>query len=204
VRVIPDAFAIMTVDPGKATGISQGIFSNRGTVARTLSRAVRKGMIRASVIDGWPWEQAHFIAASWRSFEFKARIELGLPIGSVFLSVEDFQLRQMAVDLSPVEVWSALRAVQRPPTTDGWYDDVHAGQLVRCSASEAQTFATDARMREWGVYQVGLIADRRGGTRLVGDHARAALKHTCLGVNKCLEGKWPVDKQSLGPVGPSH
>jgi hypothetical protein len=201
VRLVPDVFGIMTVDPGKASGVAQGVFRSLGTERATLRRAVRKRAIRASVLDGWPWEQAHYLAVTWRSFKFKATVEWGVPVGAVFLVVEDFQLRQMAVDLSPVEVFSALRAVQRVPVTNGWHDDCDAGGLIRPSASEAKTHATDARMREWGVYDLGLKADRRGTSKLQGDHARAALKHLCLGVNKCLEGKWPVDKPSLGPLG---
>jgi hypothetical protein len=200
-RLVPEVFAIMTVDPGKATGVAQGAFRSMESERATLRRAVRKGAVRASVLDGWPWEQAHYLAASWLSFKFRMTVEWAVPVGAVFLVVEDFQLRQMAVDLSPVEVYAALRAVQRRPVENGWVDDCDAGSLVRPSASEAKTHATDDRMREWGVYDVGLKADRRGGSRLLGDHARAALKHMCLGVNKCLEGRWPVDKPSLGPIG---
>jgi hypothetical protein len=204
-RMIPDVFAVMTVDPGRATGVSQGAFRASGdpaTVEATLRRAVRKGAVRASVLDGPACEQAHYIARFWRDFRFRMTVEWGVPGAALFLVVEDFQLRQMAVDLAPVEVFAALRAVQRVPVTDGWFDDVSAGQLVRPSASEARTFGTDTRMREWGVYEIGMKADRRGGPRMVGDHARAALSHLCLGVNKCLEGKWPDDKRDLGPVGP--
>ena len=202
VKVALDAFAIMTVDPGGATGVGEGVFRNLGTVDKTLRRAVSKGMIRLAVIDGPVIEQAHFIASFWRSFKFKMTVELGVPSGQVFLDVEDFTLRQMAVDLAPVEVYAAMRAVQRVPVTNGWHDDVLPGQLHRLGASEAMTFATMERMKGWGVYQIGVNADRRGGPRMVGDHARAALAHLCTGVNKCLEGKWPDDKRDLGPVGP--
>lgn len=187
VRVVPDAFAICVFDPGKASGIAEGVFSNRGTVKLTLRRAVRKGMIRCGGVDGIAWDQGHYLAAIWRSFKFRCVVEFGLPETAVYLVVEDFQLRQMAVDLAPVEVFAALRAVQRVPVTNGWHDDVLGSQLIRESASNAKTFATGERMSTvWGV---STLATKRVTGRS-GDHAKDALRHLCSGVNKVLEGKW--------------
>lgn len=183
VVVIPDSFAIMGIDPGGTSGVAQGVFSARGTVKQTLRRAVRKGVLRATVLNAPPEEQAHYLAITWRDFRFRCEVELGIPIGAIWLAVEDFHLRQMAVDLSPVEVVAGLRAVQRVPVANGWRDDVREGGLVRPSASEAMTFATNERLKLWNVYDLG-----RG--RGYGDHARAALKHVCLGVSKVLDGKW--------------
>jgi hypothetical protein len=189
--VTPDAFGICTYDLGKATGIAQGVFSNRGTVKQTLRRAVRRGMIRCSGVDGPPEEQGHYLAAIWRSFKFRCIVDYGIPEGAVLLVVEDFQLRQMAVDLAPVEVYAALRAVQRIPVTNGWHDDVRPECLLRQSASQAKTYATGERMSTvWGVSK---LATKRVTGR-DGDHAKDALRHLCSGVNKVLEGKWPSPK----------
>jgi hypothetical protein len=185
--VIPDAFAIMALDPGGTSGLAAGVFaprpSDQPTVKQTLRRAVRKRMIQALVIDGPPERQGHRVARGWRDFTYRCNVELGLPLTDIWFVVEDFNLRQMAVDLAPVEVTAAVRTAQTAPTTSGWHDDVPEGRYVKVSASEAKTFATNDRLKLWTVYDVG-----RG--RGFGDHARDALKHVCLGVNKCLEGRW--------------
>jgi hypothetical protein len=190
VAVIPDRFALCVFDPGRATGIAQGVFRSLATERATLRRAVAKRAVRMSVLEEEPERQGHYLARIWRDFRFRMTVEYGVPEYAVLLVVEDFNLRQMAVDLAPVEVFAALRTAQVTPTTDGWHDDVRAGGLIRPSASEAKTHATDARMREWGLWGPACVADRRGGTRLVGDHARDASRHLALGVNKLLQGKW--------------
>jgi hypothetical protein len=188
--IVPDAFGIMAVDPGGKSGVAQGVFSNRETAKQTLRRALRKGMMKATVFDGAPEEQAHYIAASWRSFKYMCVVELSIPEPNVYLAVEDFQLRQMAVDLVPVEVVAGLRAVQRVPVTNGWHDDVMEGKLKRPSASEAKGYATNDRMKlVWRAMNYGSVYDLGRG-RGYGDHARDALRHVCLGVSKCLAGKW--------------
>lgn len=191
VAYVPDVFALCVYDPGRATGIAQGVFRSLATERATIRRAVAKRAVRMSVLDAPPEEQGHYLARVWRDFRFRVVVEYGVPETAVWLVVEDFNLRQMAVDLAPVEVFAALRTAQRVPTTDGWHDDVSRdGQLVRPSASEAKTHATDARMREWGLWEPACVADRRGGRRLLGDHARDSARHLALGVNKVLQGKW--------------
>jgi hypothetical protein len=177
VRVVPEAFGIMAVDPGGKSGAAQGVFLNRGTAKLTLRRAARKGVLRATVVNEEPVRTAVVLAQAWLDFRFKCVVELSIPEPNVYLAVEDFNLRQMAVDLVPVEVAAGLAVLIR--------NDVYGGPAAirRPSASEAKTFATAERMKLWNVYDVG-----RG--RGFGDHARDALRHVCLGVNKCLEGKW--------------
>jgi hypothetical protein len=188
--VVPDVFALCVFDPGRATGIAQGVFRSLATERATIRRAVAKRAVRMSVLEAEPEEQGHYLSRIWRDFLFRMTVEYGVPAGGIWLVVEDFNLRQMAVDLAPVEVFAALRACQRTPAVDGWRDDVPDGRLIRVSASEAKTHATDARMREWGLWEPACVADRRGGTRLKGDHARDASRHLALGVNKLLQGKW--------------
>lgn len=188
--MVPDVFALCVYDPGRATGIAQGVFRSLATERATLRRAVAKRAVRMSVLDAPVTEQGHYLARIWRDFRFRMTVEYGVPERYVLLVVEDFNLRQMAVDLAPVEVFASLRTAQRVPVTNGWHDDVEPDRLIRPSASEAKTHATDVRMREWGLWGPACAADRRGGTRLLGDHARDASRHLALGVNKVLQGKW--------------
>lgn len=189
VAVIPDAFAIMGVDPGGKSGVCEGAFTNRGTAKQTLRRAARKNAVRCCVLDGPPEEQAHFLARFWRDFKFKMVVEWGIPEPYVLLAIEDFQLRQMAVDLAPVEVTSGLRTLQHVPVTQGWFDDVRPECLFRPSASESKSYATNERLKLWGLWEV-----TRG--RGYGDHARDATRQVCLGVSKVLDGKWPGEVKS--------
>jgi hypothetical protein len=189
VAYVPDVFALCVYDPGRATGIAQGVFRSLATERATLRRAVAKRAVRMSVLNAPVTEQGHYLARIWRDFRFRMVVEYGVPESCVWLAVEDFNLRQMAVDLAPVEVFASLRTAQRVPLTDGWHDDVREGGLLRWSASQAKTHATDARMRDWGLWSLACEADRRGGTRLLGDHARDATRHLALGVSLGLQGK---------------
>lgn len=181
---LAETFGIMAVDPGKATGAAAGIFrrsgaGEQGSVKATLRRAVRKGAINCIEIDSPYWEQAWELAGTFQSFKYKCNVEYGIPVASILLVVENFALRQMAVDLAPVEVASALRAVQVTPSSEGWHDPAE-GVLFRPNPSEAMSYATNDRLRGWGVYPL-----TRGS-----EHKRDAIRHLCLGVERVIAGKW--------------
>jgi hypothetical protein len=182
--VVPEAFGIMAVDPGGKSGVAQGVFSNRVTAGQTLRRALRKGMMKATVVDEDPVRTAVVLAQAWLDFRYRCVVELLIPEPNVYLSVEDFQLRQMAVDLVPVEVAAGLAVLVRSDVCGG-----PAG-IRRPSASEAKGYATNDRMKLWRDPVTGRAVYDLGRGRGYGDHARDALRHVCLGVSKCLAGKW--------------
>lgn len=153
----------MTVDPGGRSGVAGGYFMNMGSVAATLKRAVRREAVWAVFIDGSPEEQAWWLARQWTEFRFKWVVEYGQRADRCSLVVEAFKLRQRSVELSPVEVTSGLTTLLR-----GSGGDWPQGEPVYQEPSSAKGYATNDRLKEWGLYPLG-----RGG----GDHKRDALRH---------------------------
>src|SRR4051812_20431065 len=102
----PHAVAIMAIDPGKTTGCATALIDIRQlTVARCLRRARSKGLMQTWNEKGCSEQQAWNISKRVVDFFFHWRIELGLvEENNCRLVAEDFQLRQMSADLTPVEV----------------------------------------------------------------------------------------------------
>jgi hypothetical protein len=181
-HLLLDEFAVMAVDPGKATGLAGGYFKRMTTLRATLARASRRGALWAQEVGGRagsgsaPWDQAVVIVKRWEEFLFRWNVELGRPVSSAFLVCEDFQLRQMAVDLSPVAVTNAVETLLH---VRGSGPETHeqGRKVLLQSASQAKSMATNARLRQWGVWEV---------TRGSKDHKRDALRHAILMVNRQL------------------
>lgn len=156
------AFGVYTVDPGGKTGTAHGVFLKQQTLVSTL----RAHTVEASEWTGDPVIQAANIARDYMAFYKHAKAS---GIERVELVVEDFKLRQMAVELSPVEVTFALRAYLRVLKLP----DVAAYQ----SAGSAKSFGTAARLKHWRLYAIG-----RGS-----DHKRDALRHLALRVSTIID-----------------
>jgi hypothetical protein len=186
VSMVPKVFAIMSLDAGGRTGASTGLFRTRPTARATIKRAMRLETIRTAQFEE-PYDvQAHRIAYTWREFKYRS-LQCGIPLGSVFLVIEDFHLRTGLADLSTVEVVAGLRTLQRPFVIDGQHDDVEPGCLYRPSASDAKGYATSKRLVEWGFgrEQYGVISRE-------GDHKKDACRLLCFGVKLVLDGKLPT------------
>lgn len=189
-----ERFAIMAVDPGKVTGVAQGFFNATRGAATTrglMRRALRKDAIRVSHIEApeayrdlsvvppavSEITQGALLYRAWMSFTFRAATELMIPYPAIFLVIEDFQLRQRSADLSPVRVTSALLA-HLSDSSLGWPAMVRADHCLRFQQpAEAKTYATDARLRDWGLWTVGK------------EHGRDATRHMALLASKALDGK---------------
>lgn len=157
-----DTFGVYTVDPGGKTGTAKGVFLKKQTLVETF----RAHTVEADEWLGDPIVQASNIAKDYLNFR---ELCVLTGISRIDLIVETFRLRQMAVDLSPVEVTAALRAnllgLDLPDLT-GYQ-----------TASEAKSFATATRLKRWGLYRVG-----RGS-----DHKRDALRHLALRVSVIID-----------------
>jgi hypothetical protein len=179
----------MTVDPGGTTGVAQGLFNTKGGRLSTkalLSRAVRKEAIRVAQVvpaesPGPRAESAHVAAIlyrAWLDFNYRATVELGVNVPDVHLVIEDFQLRQRSAELSPVEVTHAFLAYLRGETgTWAAMSLSPEGRLHFQAASEAKTYATNDRLKAWGVY--GLTVGK--------EHGRDAVRHLALRASKILD-----------------
>lgn len=177
----------MAVDPGGVSGCARGVFVSGSSLAETL----QGHDIEAWTVEGDPEVQAWEIAAEWLDWSADLRLS---GVGGLHLVIESFALRQMAVELSPVMVAAGIRTLLIPRAvalgvTGG--SASKAGPVGRAVATglgwkldeqspgDAKTFATTARLKEWGMYALG-----RGG----GDHKRDALRHLALRVARIESG----------------
>lgn len=157
------ALAVYAVDPGGATGAARGVF----VLQSTLSETLRAHAVEAREFRGSPVKQGLDIADDF--LEWMLSVEAsGIGPRRIVLVFEGFNLRQMAVDLSPIEVTTATRTAL---AIGGW-ERVPEFQ----SASQAKTFANAERLKLWGLYAAG-----RGS-----DHKRDALRHLALAVSRKL------------------
>lgn len=197
--VIPDKFAMMTVDPGGTTGVAQGLFNVARlgdvlTTRRLLKRAMLKKVIRvdqiypASAYRGLgrlaSVSMSVQIYRVWLSFQYRCLVELGVPMPYIFLVFEDFALRQRSAELSPVEVTSGVLTLlatgEIEPNGMGWPSIRPEQQLRFQMPSDAMTYATNERLKSWGVYPLTVGKE----------HARDALRHLALGASKVMDGDW--------------
>lgn len=191
--VIPDKFGVMAVDPGGVSGICQGLFNVkriRGnlTMRKLLARAVEKDSIRVDQIFGGPdyktvgydTGHVHRIVAAWTRFVFHCNVGMEIPTNCIFLVFEDFQLRQRSAELDPVQITAGFECVmvERPGINASGLSSANLPALIKQMPSEAMTYATNARLKEWGVYPL-----TRGK-----EHGRDAMRHVVLRASKILDG----------------
>ncbi len=159
---------IIGIDPGGVTGwslLSLPLFNGRGE-------------------DIWNLRQDEILAnaLSWNHGQIDCKTgDLGELAGTAALTkliransgavvvMESFQLRQMAVDLSPVRIIARVE--------DSMWKLGRLGQLMYQAPAAAT--ANDDRLKAWGVYTSA------------GDlnHARDADRHTMIFLRRCMDGE---------------
>jgi hypothetical protein len=178
--VVPDSVAVMTVDAGKVTGVA-GAYLNlkrAATTEQALKRAVRKKAIQVEQITGSVEEQAWAIYHMWDRFAALANFERGIAIPDIHLCFESFQLRQKDAELWPAEINAGFRCIARGES-GAWpvFSTRVEQRLHYQSPSQAKGYATDARLRKWNVWAVGL------------EHGRDATRHLALMTSRALNGE---------------
>jgi hypothetical protein len=157
----------MAIDPGRATGVARGLFWADTTLEKRLG-GERVG-------------RAYGVEEGFR----------------IWLVIESFALRQVNVDLTGVEVAAGLRCllVPRSAGLDGRLDCVGRSSpesryalgvtVVEQTPADAKKYATDARLKEWGLWRVA-HAKRKGRALGKGDHRADAVRHMALRVARIL------------------
>jgi hypothetical protein len=147
---------IFVIDPGTKTGVAWGSAGQVGTVASRIAA----GSVESRTIEGGFIQQTAQLTGLFDVYMRKAE--------KVHVVVEDFILRKMTSGrelLDPVRVASGFLAVL--------YDSFAPGfDVTWQQPSAAMTYATNNRLREWGLWI-------RGSDPAL-EHQRDARRHFCL------------------------
>jgi hypothetical protein len=182
-RIIPDKFAVMTVDPGGTTGCATGVFrTDKGDdmLATIFARAAKKNVIESWEVKGDSEAQSWIICNAWRDFKFKCNVEYAVPSPYTYLVIEDFALRELQAQLQSVEVKAGIKTLLLGDDPTRIVDD--GPVLWPLGKPEFQTPSTakrrnNAMLKELGLWVVG------------SEHERDARRHLVAKVNDILDGK---------------
>lgn len=155
--------AIMGIDPGRTTGVAACYLEGEATLKETLLGAESKKAIEVS--GGWLDQARELSGLMWR-FRYTANVEAGIALGDIHICVEDFVLRMPATTTDLTSCWVGAGAVAR--YGEGGED------VAWQQPSAAKRFATNERLKLWGLYEVG------------SEHKRDAWRHVALRANGLL------------------
>ena len=165
-KVSEGVHAFFFVDPGGTSGVAAAHIELKGTLKKTLQEGV---LMKKSVeVKGKWFDQAKEISDMAIRFLFTAQVERGIPAQNIYIGFENYTRRPGAYDnnLEPVYVTAATSAFL-------WVHDREL-DFIMAEPSQAKTFATNERLKLWGLYEVG------------SEHKRDAYRHLALCVNTVL------------------
>lgn len=157
-----DSINIFALDPGTKSGVACGIVGSSGTVIERLTGA----KIKSVTLEG------DFVSQAREARRLFDRFYYGND-RDTFVVIEDFILREQSKDrelLDPIRVASAFLALIEGDVT---LEEIHWQQ-----PSQAMTYATNERLRHWGMWLKGSDKDL--------EHQRDARRHLCLRVAEMI------------------
>lgn len=172
-KIIPDKFAVMTVDPGGTTGCSTGVFrTDKGDdmLRAIFERAVKKRQVRSWEVRGDTELQAWTICEGWSAFKFRCNVEYGIADPDIHLVIESFFLRELQAQLASVEVISGMKTLLvkklQPKTAN---DNLVRWPLGRPKYQQPSVGkrCTNQRLRDLGIWVVGSEHERDARRHLV-------------------------------------
>jgi hypothetical protein len=180
--IIPDKFAVMTVDPGGTSGCSQGVFrTDKGDdmLASVFARAVEKKQVHSWNEKGESEDQSWAICSYWVAFRFKCNVEYAVPTSYIYLVMEDFALRELQAQLQSVAVIAGVKTL----LSRGGRFDTKERTFARWPFGKPtfQTPSTAKRRTNVMLKQLGIL---EGSV-----HERDARRHLVAKVNDVLDGK---------------
>ena len=160
------------LDPGQHSGVVWGRVWEQGLIADRLAQRSHWG---TTTVTGGELEQARKLWALYRDFRYECQ-KAGLKVEMV---IEDFILTRLKSSdrsgISPVRVTSMFMGY-RHGLSDAYnmagFGPTEVIEPVYQQPSDAMTYATDERLRRWGLWIPGAEAE----------HEREATKHFCLRV----------------------
>lgn len=156
----------MAIDPGGTTGLAAAYVEPEKSVKETLLNARMK---KATEVEGTWTQQAQKLAQIMSRFVFTANVEQLVPLSNIHFAIEDFVLRRRETggatgNLTSVWVAAATVAIFDIEATIHWQQPSHA-----------KTFATDARLKLWDLYERG------------SEHKKDSWRHLAMLVNTLVE-----------------
>lgn len=166
-KVVTEAeHAIMGIDPGGTTGVAAAYVTAYATLKESLLN-LRK--LKAIEVKGNWLAQAKELSELMNRFQYTANVEHSIPLTHIHFAIEDYVLRMPATNTNLTSIWVAAAAV-------GMFNPM--GNLISWQQpSEAKHFASDKRLRNWGLYDASDSA-----------HMRDAKRHIAVRANRAIEG----------------
>lgn len=147
-----NACAIITIDPGVTTGFLTALVDlGQPTVAACIRRCMRKGHLNTSDIKGDYVSQCLDIYTRIKDFWYNSHIEKGYVMaGHMCIAIEDFQLRQMAVDLTPMRILNGLEVMLAAGHGIQFIDD---DANYKKQQPQKKGFCSDEMLKNWGLWK---------------------------------------------------
>jgi hypothetical protein len=169
-----NVICLFVIDPGESTGLAWGRFRESGSVSDRIESRREFG---TTTVTGHDLRQARLIFRLWTDFQSAAYHD-GLPYELV---IEDFILTRLRssdrAGLSPVRITSILDGY-RHGMADAYeaagFGPSRVADPIFQQPSDAFSYATDARLRRWGIWLPGASKE----------HEREALAHLCLRLSR--------------------
>ena len=171
---------IFGVDPGGATGLAWGIFNPEPPI--TIEQSLRDRQLAGNcTVTGDRREQIMTIADTWRAFYETSVFNAQLPHDRIFLIVEDYiftggSYSGDAASISTSIIWGleGYRMGRRDEWRKHNDGDVALPPMVLQSAGEAKGYATNQRLKDWGIWVKGR------------DHERSAWQHVAAYLHRYI------------------
>lgn len=181
---LSERLAVFAIDPGTTTGIAWLLGP---ASAEDVPGVVRRAdLYGSSLVRGNQLAQARDLARRWQAFRRHAAFDMGIPPDQHQLVIEDFILIKFnsseKTGIDPVRMTAAFLGY-RAGQAD--YDELHGGVIrdvepIYQSPSDAMTFATDRRLRRWGMWD----CPQKGRDK---NHIRDARRHLALRIHRGLK-----------------
>jgi len=172
---------VFAVDPGGATGVAWGIFDPGAKDG--LEGALRDRMLHGSTtVTGDERTQISELAQLWSDFYNSCVRSALLPPQNVWLVVEDFVLKPGETaggkdSTYPVALIWGLEGYRMGRLYE-WRQHkrgpAHVPPMILQMAGQAKSVATNAKMKDWGIWVVGR------------EHERSAWAHIALFLKKYI------------------
>lgn len=170
------------MDPGGATGLAWAVLNPHASLPEALNNRLRAG---STTIEGDEREQIKKVVSLWSSFYRQSVERALLPPENVFFVCEDFIPKpgqtgggkDMSISISVIWGVEGYRMGRADEWAGRRKGKPYCPPMILQLASQASTFATDKRLREWGLWVKGR------------DHERSAHRHMAMFLAKYKQGR---------------